>query len=171
MKRSQEVAHGFSVLPVRWPGEGLTHLTKEYSAFWMILNTPHQLHVLSVSRPLSPLDWQKAVLSFGPILLLIFNTSFGFHRPQACFHRQPLNYTLLAGSFMKASLEIGLRTMGFWLLGKRDTTGIWYFRHFFPFIPSINFFFRETTSILSLYSLSSLFCFISITYKICFSAG
>lgn len=141
MKRSQEVAHGFSVLPVRWPGEGLTHLMKENSTFWMILNTPHQLHVLSVSHPLSPLDWQKAVLSFGPILLFIFNTSFGFHRPQACFHRQPLNYTLLAGSFMKASLEIGLRAMGFWLLGKRDTTGIWYFRHFFPFIPSINFFF------------------------------
>lgn len=80
----------------------------------------------------SLLDWQKAVLSFGPILLFIFNTSIGFHRPQACFHRQPFNYTLLTGSFMKASLEIDLRTMGFWLLGKRDTTGIWHFRHFFP---------------------------------------
>lgn len=119
----------------------------------------------------SLLDWQKAVLSFGPILLFIFNTSIGFHRPQACFHRQPFIYTLLTGSFMKASLEIDLRTVGFWLLGKRDTTGIWYFRHFFFLHSFVYFFFWETTSILSLYSLSSLFCFNSITHKTCFSAG
>lgn len=79
-----------------------------------------------------PVGLVKAVLSFGPILLLIFNTSYGFHRPRACFHRWPFNYTLLAGSFMKASLEIDLRTMELWLLGERNMTGTWYFRHCFP---------------------------------------
>lgn len=81
MKRSQEVAHGFSVLPVRWPGEGLTHLTKEYSAFWMILNTPHQLHVLSASLPLFPIGLAKSCAVFWTNPIVHFQHLYWF--PQA----------------------------------------------------------------------------------------